>query len=56
MFSSDEKKVLAIMVKRELESFKKDEKAGARGASVGFLKAEHEYQHLLENLLKKLEK
>lgn len=56
MFKSDEKKVLAIMVRREIESFKKGEKAGARDASVGFLKAEHEYEHLLEEILKKLEK
>jgi len=56
MFSSDEKKVLAMLVKRDLESFKKGEKAGARDASVGFLKAEHEYEHFLEALLKKLGK
>jgi hypothetical protein len=56
MFSSNEKKVLAMLVKRDLESFKKGEKAGARDAAVGFLKAEHEYEHFLEALLKKLGK
>lgn len=56
MFSGDEKKVLAMLVKRGLEEFRKGEKAGARDAAVGFLKAEHEYEHFLEALLKKLSK
>lgn len=54
MFSKDEKEFLRVIVKRELESFVKQEKSVAREAALNFLKAEHEYEHFLERLLEKL--
>jgi len=54
MLTSDEKEYLRGIVTKELESFKKMEKTVAFESAVGFLKAEHEYGHFLENLLEKL--
>ena len=55
MFSNEEKDYLKIVLKRELEQFKKEGKTASMGAAVGFLKAEHEYGHFLERLLEKLQ-
>lgn len=55
MFSSNEKEFLKEIVKKELESFKKTQKAASMGAALKFLKAEHEFGHFLEALLKKLQ-
>ena len=54
MLTKDEKSYLREIVKRELESFKKDEKPASYDAAVSFLKAEHEYGHFLEKLMEKL--
>lgn len=51
----DEKKYLRELVKKELEHFKKEKKTLFIAMPVQFLKGEHDYQHFLENLLKKLE-
>jgi len=56
MFTKDEKEYLKVLLKRELEHFKNEEKTVAAEAAVKFLKAEHEYGHFLEALLKKVEK
>jgi hypothetical protein len=55
MFSNDEKEYLRVLLKRELEQFKKEGKAASQGAAVRFLKAEHEYGHFLERLMEKLQ-
>jgi len=55
MLTNDEKSYLKELVKRELEHFKRDGKAASQDAAVGFLKAEHEYGHFLENILEKLQ-
>jgi len=55
MLTADEKKYLQGLVKRELELFRKDEKSSARETALSFLKAEHEYGHFLERVLKKLQ-
>ena len=55
MFSNDEKQYLRELLKRELESFRKDQKTAAHDAAVRFLKAGHEYGHFLEKLLEKLQ-
>ncbi len=52
--TNDEKNLLSLLVKRELERFKKEKKIGDFGASVKLLKAEHEYEHFLERLMEKL--
>ena len=54
MFNNDEKEALRLLVAREIESFKKDKKIGDKGASVKWLKAEHDYGHFLERLMEKL--
>ena len=54
MFTSEEKEVLRTLVAREVERFKKEKKVADMGASVKWLKAEHEYTHFLEMLLEKL--
>ena len=54
MLTDNEKEYLRMIVERELEAFKKNEKSTARESSVNFLKAEHEYGHFLEGLLEKL--
>lgn len=55
MLTKDEKNYLKELVKRELEHFKRDGKTASQDAAVGFLKAEHEYGHFLENILVKLQ-
>jgi len=55
MFSSEEKEYLRLVVKTELEKFRKEEKTAVMDASVQFLKAEHEYGHFLEKLIEKLQ-
>jgi len=54
MFSDDEKEVLRVLVKREIERFKKENNIADMGASVKWLKAEHEYRHFLDRLMEKL--
>ena len=55
MFSNDEMEYLRSLLKRELDNFKKEQKIpGDLEASVGFLKAAHEYGHFLEQLIGKL--
>ena len=54
MFSSDEKEILRLLVSRQLEEFLSTEKRVAPESSVGFLKAGHDYEHLLKSLLVKL--
>ena len=54
MFSNEEKEYLKIVLKRELENFKKEGKTASMDAAVGFLKAEHEYGHFLERLMEKI--
>jgi hypothetical protein len=55
MLTKNEKSYLKELVKRELAQFKRDGKAASQDAAVGFLKAEHEYGHFLENILEKLQ-
>lgn len=56
MFSDEEKMFLKIMVKRDLENFRKSQKIpGDMEASLKFFKAAHEYGHFLEKLLEKLQ-
>ncbi len=56
MFSNDEKEVLRVLLKRELDNFRKAQKIpGDLEASVKFFKAAHEYGHFLEKLLEKLQ-
>ena len=55
MFSNDEKEYLKALLKRELKDFRKAQKIpGDLEASVGFLKAMHEYDHFIERLLEKI--
>lgn len=54
MFNSEEKEFLRRLVKRELEHFLKEKKLSEQDASVGLLKAEHEYEHFVEGILEKL--
>lgn len=54
MLSKDETEYLKMIVKRELERFKKEGKIASGDAAVRFLKAEHDYGHFLENLLENL--
>lgn len=54
MFTSEEKEVLRVLVAREVERFKKDKKVVDMGASVKWIKAEHEYGHFLDRLVEKL--
>jgi hypothetical protein len=56
MFTNDEKEYLKFLILREIEHFKREEKTVAAEAALKFLKAEHEYGHFLESLLKKVEK
>lgn len=52
----NEKEILKHLVKRELEILKDDEKKVSFGfASPAFIKTLDEYEHVLKNLLKKLE-
>ena len=55
MFSTEEKQYLKALLERELEHFKKEGKTASMDAAVRFLKAEHDYGHFLENLLRKLQ-
>ena len=55
MFSTEEKQYLKALLKRELEHLRKEQKASAMEVSIPGLKAEHEYGHFLEELLKKLQ-
>lgn len=52
--TGDEKSLLGLLVKRELERFRKEKKVGDFDASVKWLKAEHDYGHFLEGLMEKL--
>jgi len=54
MLNKNEKTYLNQVVTRELEKVKKTKKGLFIGMSKEFLKAEHEYEHFLENLIKKL--
>ena len=54
MFTNDEKEYLKILLKRELDHFKREEPTVAAESALKFLKAEHEYGHFLERLLEKL--
>ncbi len=54
MLSKDETEYLKMLVKREIERFKKEGKIASGDAAVGFLKAEHEYGHFLDKLLENL--
>ncbi len=55
MFSNDEKEYLRVLLKRELDNFRKVQKIpGDLEASLKFLKAAHEYGHFLEKLLESL--
>jgi hypothetical protein len=54
MFSKDETEYLKVLLKRELESFRKEGKTASMDAAVRFLKAEHDYGHFLERLLEKI--
>ena len=53
MLTADEKMCLRNMVKKEIENIKQKEKLIAM--PLNFIKAEHEYKHFLEKLMKKLE-
>ncbi len=55
MFSPEEKEYLRALIQRELEHFKREGRPASEDAAVRFLKAEHEYGHFLEILLKKLQ-
>ena len=50
----EEKEVLKFILKRELSSLKEDEKS-VRSTSPVFLKSLDKYEHILKNLLKKVE-
>lgn len=54
MFSDTEKEYLKRLVKKDLESFKAEEKTIISDMTPGFLKAEEEYEDFLEKLLDKL--
>ena len=54
MLTSDEKKYLRELVKKELDAFKKEQRTLFIDIAVPFIKAEHDYGHFLEGLLKKL--
>ncbi len=54
VLSADEKRYLRMVVERELTAFRKEAKTQYRDAAAPLLKAEHEYGHFLEALLKKL--
>lgn len=54
MLSNDEKEYLKMLVKREIQRFKKEGVAASGDAAVKFLKAEHEYGHFLDKLLENL--
>ena len=53
MLTKNEKKYLAEIVRKNLEHLKKDN-AVVQGANLSFLKAEHELEDFLKDLLKKL--
>ncbi len=53
MLTKQEKEYLAELLKKELKHFNQEGKT-AMDSAPGFLKAEHEYKHFLENLLKKI--
>lgn len=52
--TTQEKKFLKAIVQKELEHFARDKKTLFVDLPVSFLKGEHDYQHFLEQLLKKL--
>jgi hypothetical protein len=52
--SEDEKEYLRNLVQKELDGVKKTGKSVVLGSTPAFLKAEHEFEHFLENLLEKL--
>ena len=52
--TAQEKKYLKIVLQKELKHFKKDKSTMLLDLPVIFLKGEHDYQHFLENLIKKL--
>lgn len=54
MLTRNEKDYLANVLKGELAKFREDKKPLFLGMSMQFLKAEHEYEHFLEDLLNKL--
>lgn len=49
-----ENKYLKEIVQKELAHFQRDKKTMFIDLPVSFLKGEHDYQHFLEELLKKL--
>ena len=53
MFTKDEKEYLALLVKRDLEHFKR-EKIGI-DVPIPFLDTEEKYQKFVENVLKKIQ-
>ena len=54
MLTAQDKKYLKLLVENELKHFKRDKKTLVLDLPVSFLKGEHDYQHFLEELLKKL--
>ena len=54
MLDKKDKQVLASLVKYHLDEMKAGKKEIFIGVSIPFLKAEHDYQDFLEQLLKKL--
>ena len=53
--NEDEKAYLRSLVKKELEHFKTEKKTLFIDIPPQFLKGEHDFEHFLEGLLKKLE-
>lgn len=53
--TKNEKAYLKEVVKKELEHFAREKKTLLTNLPPQFLKGEHDYQHFLENLLKKLD-
>lgn len=53
-FTAQEKKYLKLVVEKELKHYKKDKSTMLLDLPIIFLKSEHDYQHFLEKLLKKL--
>ena len=56
MFSEKEKEYLKILVKKDFENFKGDEKDIISNMTPLFMKGEIEYEEFLKDIIKKLEK
>ena len=54
MFDKKEKKLLRVLVKKELDNFKAEKDTILNSMSPGFLGAEVKYEEFLKNLLNKL--